>query len=27
MQITNFEQANQYIKRTYRKGWEEISLK
>lgn len=27
MRITNFELANQYIKRTYRKGWEEISLK
>jgi predicted dehydrogenase len=26
MRITNFEQANQFVKRTYRKGWEEIKL-
>ena len=26
MRITNFEPANQFVKRTYRKGWEEIKL-
>lgn len=26
MRITNFDQANQFVKRQYRKGWEEIVL-
>jgi len=26
MRITNFEAANQFVKRTYRKGWEDIKL-
>ncbi|MDR2233433.1 MAG: Gfo/Idh/MocA family oxidoreductase [Tannerella sp.] len=26
MKITNFEPANQYVRRTYRKGWEELKL-
>ncbi len=26
MRITNFEQANQFIKREYRKGWGELQL-
>jgi len=26
MRITNFEAANQFVKRTYRKGWEELKL-
>jgi len=26
MRITNFEQANQFIKREYRKGWGELKL-
>jgi predicted dehydrogenase len=26
MKITNFEPANQFVKRTYRKGWEELKL-
>ena len=26
MRITNFEPANQFIKRTYRKGWDELTL-
>ena len=26
MRITNFEAANQFVKRTYRKGWEDIIL-
>jgi predicted dehydrogenase len=26
MRITNFEQANRFVKRTYRKGWEELKL-
>jgi hypothetical protein len=26
MKITNFEQANQFVKREYRKGWSEIKL-
>ncbi len=26
MKITNFEPANQFIKRTYRKGWEELKF-
>jgi hypothetical protein len=27
MRITNFEKANQFVKREYRKGWGELSLK
>ena len=26
MRITNFEPANQFIKREYRKGWGELTL-
>jgi len=26
MRITNFEQANQFVKRTYRKGWGELKI-
>ena len=26
MRVTNFEPANQFIKRTYRKGWGELKL-
>jgi hypothetical protein len=26
MKITNFNQANQFVKRTYRKGWGELKL-
>jgi hypothetical protein len=26
MKITNFERANQYVKRTYRKGWDELKF-
>jgi hypothetical protein len=26
MRITNFEQANQFVKREYRKGWGELKL-
>jgi len=26
MHITNFEAANQFIKREYRKGWDELKL-
>ncbi len=26
MRITNFEAANQFVRRTYRKGWEELKL-
>jgi hypothetical protein len=26
MRITNFEPANQFIKRTYRNGWGELKL-
>jgi hypothetical protein len=26
MRITNFEAANQFIKREYRKGWNELKL-
>jgi hypothetical protein len=26
MRITNFEKANQFVKREYRKGWGEIKL-
>lgn len=26
MRITNFEQANQFIKRKYRNGWEDLKL-
>jgi len=26
MRITNFEAANQFVKRTYRKGWEDLKL-
>ena len=26
MRITNFEAANQFVKRTYREGWGELTL-
>jgi len=26
MRITNFEQANQFVKREYRKGWGELKI-
>jgi len=26
MRITNYEPANQFVKREYRKGWEELTL-